>query len=146
MSSVHPQRGFIVRTVSNIIHALVAAVGRLDKSLSPAVTIQRLRAHKFTVGDSIYLFHIALAAFWTTLMQDPAYPYKLAIPILYTIALCKPVVHPSHRLPSRNTSLPSIRICPNVLPPPSSQAETKHSTAPDTKSCLDQAIYIIAPL
>ncbi|KIM44082.1 hypothetical protein M413DRAFT_25561 [Hebeloma cylindrosporum] len=82
MSSVHPQRGLIVRTVSNIIHALVAAVGRLDKSLSPAVTIQRLRAHKFTVGDSIYLFHIALAAFWITLMQDPAYPNKLAIPII----------------------------------------------------------------
>jgi membrane-associated phospholipid phosphatase len=90
MSSVHPQRGFIVRTVSNIIHALVAAVGRLDKSLSPAVTIQRLRAHKFTVGDSIYLFHIALASFWITLMQDPPYPYKLAIPILYTIALLIP--------------------------------------------------------
>jgi hypothetical protein len=32
---------------------------------------------KFDIGDSIYLFHITLAAFWITLIQDPAYPYQL---------------------------------------------------------------------
>ncbi|KAF8966089.1 inositolphosphorylceramide synthase [Flammula alnicola] len=93
MSSVQPQRGLIIRTFSNIIHAIIAAVGRLDKSLSPADTIQRVRTHTFTIGDTIYIFHIALAAFWLTLMQEPAYPSKLAIPILYAIALLIPLTN-----------------------------------------------------
>ncbi|KDR72972.1 hypothetical protein GALMADRAFT_252341 [Galerina marginata CBS 339.88] len=80
----------IARTFSDIFQALVAGVARLDKSLNPAVTLKRLRAHQFTLGDSIYLFHIANAAFWLTLMQEPGYPIKLAIPILYTIALLVP--------------------------------------------------------
>ncbi|KAF8197032.1 hypothetical protein BJ912DRAFT_1020927 [Pholiota molesta] len=91
MSSSPSQRGFIVRTFSHLIHAVVAAVGRLDKSLSPAVTFQRLRAHSFTLADSLWLFHFASAAFWITLMQDPAFPSKLAIPILYSIALAIPL-------------------------------------------------------
>lgn len=79
-----------MRTVSDIAHALVAAVGRLDKSFSPAVTMNRLRNHHFVMSDSIYLLHIVLGAFWLVLMQDPPFPYKLAIPILYTIALLIP--------------------------------------------------------
>ena len=89
MSNVQP-RGVVIRTVSDIAHALVAAVGRLDKSFSPAVTINRLRNHRFTMSDSIYLLHIGLGAFWLVLMQDPPFPYKLAIPTLYTIALLIP--------------------------------------------------------
>ncbi|KJA17350.1 hypothetical protein HYPSUDRAFT_120911, partial [Hypholoma sublateritium FD-334 SS-4] len=73
------------------VHAVVAAVARLDKSLSPAVTIQRLRAHTFTIGDSIWVFHFTLATFWLTLMQDPGYPQKLAIPLLFCIALLIPL-------------------------------------------------------
>ena len=79
-----------MRTLSDIVHAVVAAVGRLDKSFSPAVTINRLRKHHFTISDSIYLLHIGLGVFWLILMQDPPYPYKLAIPTLYTIALLIP--------------------------------------------------------
>ncbi|KAH9475186.1 Inositol phosphorylceramide synthase catalytic subunit aur1 [Psilocybe cubensis] len=82
--------GPITRTFSDIIHAFVAAVARLDKSLNPAVTLNRLRAHNFTRWDSLYIFHFANATFWITLMQDPAYPKKLAIPILYAIALLIP--------------------------------------------------------
>ena len=84
------RRGLFMLTISDIAHAVVAAVGRLDKSLSPAVTINRLRNHRFTISDSIYLLHIGLAIFWLTLMQDPPFPYKLAIPILYAIALLIP--------------------------------------------------------
>lgn len=90
MSNVQPRGGLVIRTISNIAHALVAAVGRLDKSFSPTVTISRLRNYHFTLSDSIYLLHIGLGVFWLALMQDPPFPYKLAIPILYTIALLIP--------------------------------------------------------
>lgn len=91
MSNTQTPRGFIIRNLTYLVHAVVAAVARLDKSLSPAVTIQRLRAHTFTIGDSIWVFHFALATFWLTLMQDPGYPQKLAIPILFGIALLIPL-------------------------------------------------------
>lgn len=69
--------------------ALVAAVGRLDKSLSPSDTINRLRQHNFTFADSAYLFHIALASFWLYIMDVPIL-LKLMIPVLYIIALLIP--------------------------------------------------------
>ncbi|KAJ7736715.1 hypothetical protein DFH07DRAFT_842549 [Mycena maculata] len=77
-----------MKTVLDIYNAFIAAVGRLDKSLSPQVTIDRLKRHKFVWSDSIYLFHMASVAFWFTLM--PGYPYKLAIPVLFAIALIIP--------------------------------------------------------
>ncbi|KAI0337883.1 PAP2-domain-containing protein [Trametopsis cervina] len=70
--------------------AFVAAVGRLDKSLSPSDTLQKFRRHNFTLSDSIYLFQIFLATFWLAIMQVPGYPYKLLIPLLYIIALLIP--------------------------------------------------------
>ena len=79
-----------MRTLTDIVQALLAGWARLDKSLDPLVTIQRLRAHHFTPSDTIYIFHFCLGAFWVTLMQDPPYPYKLLIPILYSIALLIP--------------------------------------------------------
>ena len=69
--------------------ALVAAVGRLDKSLSPSDTINRLQQHNFTFSDSAYLFHISLATFWLYIMEAP-FLFKLMIPLLYTIALLIP--------------------------------------------------------
>ncbi|KAJ6491569.1 hypothetical protein DFH09DRAFT_1208095 [Mycena vulgaris] len=75
----------------NIYQALVAAVGRLDKSLSPKDTINRLRRHTFTWSDSVYIFHLVSAVFWLFLMQQPAYPLKLAIPFLFTVALLVPL-------------------------------------------------------
>ena len=43
------------RTALTVWHAFVAAVGRMDKSLSPSDTIGRLKRHKFTLGDTVYI-------------------------------------------------------------------------------------------
>ncbi|KAG6813311.1 hypothetical protein H0H92_012124 [Tricholoma furcatifolium] len=80
----------IGRMANTVVQALVAAVGRLDKSFSPAITINRLRKHHFTASDSIHLFHIANATFWLYLMREPGFPTKLAIPVLWTLALLVP--------------------------------------------------------
>jgi len=90
MSSLPYPLSAAVQTFSDIIHAIIAAWARLDKSLNPLVTLQWLRSHRFTLRDSLYIFHIANATMWLTLMQDPGYPTKLAIPVLYTIALLVP--------------------------------------------------------
>ena len=71
--------------------AFVAAVGRLDKSLSPSLTIARIRSHTFTPSDFIYVFHILLASFWLYIMEVPGFPIKLVIPTLFTIALLVPL-------------------------------------------------------
>jgi len=84
------QRNVVAQAVNNVVQAFVAAVGRLDKSFSPSVNLNRLRKHTFTVSDSIYLFHIALATFWLFIMEVPGFPLKLIIPILYTTALLIP--------------------------------------------------------
>lgn len=80
----------ITRTLKYIWAAFQAAVARLDKSLSPSDTLHRLRQHTFTLSDSIYIFHLALAAFWLTIMEVPGFPLKLVIPILYGIAILIP--------------------------------------------------------
>ncbi|KAI0631669.1 PAP2-domain-containing protein [Trametes polyzona] len=69
--------------------AFVAAVGRLDKSLSPSDTLNRLRQHKWMLSDSIYIFQITLATFWLFVLQAPVF-VKLMIPILYATALLIP--------------------------------------------------------
>ena len=78
----------LTRTFSS---AFKAAVARLDKSLDPRQTILRLKGHKWRIGDSVYIFHIVNATFWLILMQAPAFPYKLAIPLLYAAALLVPL-------------------------------------------------------
>ncbi|OCH85081.1 PAP2-domain-containing protein [Obba rivulosa] len=83
-------RNSVVRTFRQLAAAFVAAVGRLDKSLSPKDTIKRLQQHQFTLSDSVYVFHLALAAFWISLMQAPGFPLKLLIPILWILALLIP--------------------------------------------------------
>ncbi|KAG5633791.1 hypothetical protein H0H81_005242 [Sphagnurus paluster] len=87
--SNRPRSG-LSRTVNTLVQALVAGVARLDKSFSPALTFNRLAKHHFTASDSIYLFHILNAAFWLILMQAPGFPLKLAIPVLWTLALLIP--------------------------------------------------------
>lgn len=72
-----------------VVAAFLAAVGRLDKSLSPSDTLNRFRQHKWTPGDAIYIFHITLATFWLFVMGAPIL-LKLAIPILYVTALLIP--------------------------------------------------------
>ncbi|KAL1755566.1 hypothetical protein FB107DRAFT_274732 [Schizophyllum commune] len=78
------------RTALTVWQAFVAAVGRMDKSLSPSDTIERLKRHKFTLGDTVYVFHFVLAAFWFSIMQFPPAPWKWFIPLLYAIALIIP--------------------------------------------------------
>lgn len=83
-----PSRPWTFRSISQ---ALIAAVGRLDKSLSPNDTIVRLRQHPFTFSDTAaYLLQLSNAIFWLTLMRAPRFPLKLGIPILYFIALLVP--------------------------------------------------------
>jgi inositol phosphorylceramide synthase catalytic subunit len=79
------------RTAHNVIQAFLAAVGRLDKSISPTDTIRRFRKHSFTPADSIYVFHMILATFWLTIMESPGFPFKLVIPALYLLALLVPL-------------------------------------------------------
>ncbi|KAG6897404.1 hypothetical protein C0992_001911 [Termitomyces sp. T32_za158] len=78
------------KALNTVAQAFLAAVSRLDKSLSPSVTINRLRKHHFTAADSIHLFHIANATFWLFLMQEPGFPLKLIIPAMWSLALLVP--------------------------------------------------------
>ncbi|KAJ7629510.1 hypothetical protein DFH06DRAFT_1304171 [Mycena polygramma] len=75
----------------SIYPAFLAAVGRLNKSLSPADTINRLKKHKFTWTDSIYLFHLASVAFWLPLLPPAAYPLQILIPVAFSVALLVPL-------------------------------------------------------
>ena len=77
------------RTFQTLYNALIAAVGRMDKSLDPRDSLEKLRRHKFTFSDSIYIFHIVLAAIWIYLWPL-AWPIKLLIPIFYTGLLLIP--------------------------------------------------------
>src|ERR1700761_9194005 len=81
----------VTQALLNVYQAFISAVGRLDKSLLPKDTLNRLRKHKLTWTDSIYLFHLASVAFWLPLMQVPGYPVKLLIPVLFAIALLVPL-------------------------------------------------------
>lgn len=81
----------ITQTANLIARAFIAGVGRLDTSLSPRDTINRLQRHAFTLRDSIYIFHLLSAVFWLTIMKSPGFPLKLFIPLLYTIALLVPL-------------------------------------------------------
>ncbi|KAJ7912527.1 hypothetical protein B0H13DRAFT_2007083 [Mycena leptocephala] len=55
MPSVRFVRLGAVQNLLSIWPAFKAAVGRLDKSLSPMDNINKLRRHKFTKSDSIYI-------------------------------------------------------------------------------------------
>ena len=79
------------RLTHTFFGALIAANARLDKSLDPRHTLQRLHTYRWALADCIYLFHIVNAIFWLTLMQSPPFPYKLLIPFLYTLALLIPL-------------------------------------------------------
>ncbi|KAG6373540.1 PAP2-domain-containing protein [Boletus reticuloceps] len=90
MYSTTAFRTSVAASLRTLFTAFSAAVGRLDKSFSPADTIARLQAHEFAKSDAIYIFHIILAIFWLTIMEVPSFPSKLLIPLLYTIALLVP--------------------------------------------------------
>jgi hypothetical protein len=77
--------------IATIYSAFLAKAKTLDYSLSPAVTLAKLRTYEPTKGDVVYVLHTAGAAFWLSIMQKPAYPLKLVIPTLFTIGLAVPL-------------------------------------------------------
>jgi len=81
-------RSAISQAAHTLLHAFLDRWGRMDKSLSPRDTINRLRSHCFGWLDSIYILHFAHAAFWLTMM--PSLILKILIPILFSIALLIP--------------------------------------------------------
>ena len=81
----------VAQLFNTIGTAFLAAVGRLDKSLSPSLTISKLRSHIFVLSDCMYIFHAALAIFWFTVMQHPEFPIKIFVPILWITALLIPL-------------------------------------------------------
>ncbi|KAF9442469.1 PAP2-domain-containing protein [Macrolepiota fuliginosa MF-IS2] len=91
MSGVVRPRTTIVRALNTVAAAFIAAVGRLDKSLSPSVTLTKLRNHNFVLSDCMFIFHALLATFWFTVMEHPGFPIKLLLPILWIIALLIPL-------------------------------------------------------
>ncbi|TEB26425.1 inositolphosphorylceramide synthase [Coprinellus micaceus] len=75
---------------STIGQAFLAALARLDTSLSPSHTLTKLRSHKFVLSDTIYVFHLLLATYFFTIMSSPPFPFKLFIPVLWVVALIVP--------------------------------------------------------
>jgi len=79
------------KALNVLISTFIHAISSVETSLSPSLTISRLKAHTFTSSDLIYLLHIIQAIFWLYIMKKPPFPLKLGIPILYTIALLVPL-------------------------------------------------------
>src|SRR5882762_7243285 len=79
-----------VFTGNRIYAALLAAVGRMDKSLNPRDTLRRLQKHSFALSDFVYLIHVVNSIFWLVIMQVPGFPIKLFIPVLHIGLLLVP--------------------------------------------------------
>src|ERR1700733_14513996 len=80
-----------LRLPTHITSAILNAVSTLDFSVDPKDTLHKLSSYQFALTDIVYLFHIALASFWITIIQVPSFPAKLLIPILYAGALLIPL-------------------------------------------------------
>lgn len=78
------------RAINTVFTALVAAVGRLDKSLDPRDTVAKLKKYHFTYSDSINIFHASIAIFWISLWPA-ALPIKLLLPPVFILALFIPL-------------------------------------------------------
>ena len=85
-----PHRSNFVFTGNRLYAALMAAVGRMDKSLNPRDTLRRLHKHSFTLSDLVYLIHIVNSVFWLVIMRVPGFPLKLLIPLLHIGLLLVP--------------------------------------------------------
>ncbi|KAK7036683.1 Phosphatidylinositol:ceramide phosphoinositol transferase (IPC synthase) [Paramarasmius palmivorus] len=73
-----------------LVRAFISAVNRLDKSLSPQKTIQKVQNHTFTASDAVYIFHLGLASFWIYLLPLHIL-FKLAVIVLFATALLIPL-------------------------------------------------------
>ncbi|KAF8530484.1 PAP2-domain-containing protein [Hysterangium stoloniferum] len=71
------------KALKTLYTAFINAVSTLDTSFSPRLTISRLKTHKYTLLDG--------AIFWLVVMEEPSFPTKLIIPLLYGLALLIPI-------------------------------------------------------
>lgn len=78
------------RALQKVFNAFIAGLKRADKSLDPRDTFDRLKRHKFTFSDAVYVFHAALAAIWVYLWPI-AWPLKLVFPFLCAAILLVPL-------------------------------------------------------
>ena len=79
--------GFITWLLVNIL----AALKRLDTSLNPSKTFAKLRRHRWSLRtDYPYLIMGSISLVMLYLMESPAFPYKLGIPIGYAIITTVP--------------------------------------------------------
>ncbi|KAF9530708.1 hypothetical protein CPB83DRAFT_155112 [Crepidotus variabilis] len=97
MAALYHTRIRLSITLVNLRIALLAGYSRLDKSLSPTLTIHRILAHKFVFSDLTYIIHLSLSLFWLSIIPSspsPIFiPYKLLIPLLYTTTLLLPLTN-----------------------------------------------------
>lgn len=91
MSRSRSNAGGVSALIRRIYDAFITQASTLDRSLSPADTFAKLRAHTFRAKDVVYIFHFALATFWLYFMEKPPFPLKLAIPVLFGIGLIIPL-------------------------------------------------------
>jgi len=77
------------RGLALLWHTFVQRAATLDLSLSPAVTLAKLRSHKFRIWDAVYIAHTAVAIFWLVLL--PSVALKLVIPTVFSILLLVPL-------------------------------------------------------
>ena len=75
-----------------VLAAVQVALGRLTTSISMKENISKLRAYKWSRVDRFkYGAMFVLAFFSITVISEPPLPWKLIVPILYTLALLFPI-------------------------------------------------------
>jgi hypothetical protein len=80
--------GFFRYLLANILSAL----SRLQTSLSPSLTLSRIRSHPFRLKNDYP--HLILYSFWLLslfVMETPSFPSKLLIPLIYGTLVLIPV-------------------------------------------------------
>ena len=77
-----------LKRLFNDIHS---AFQSLDLHLSPKLSIQRVRDHKWRKSDFQYLLYTLLSLPSFYLMSTPPFPFKLFIPLLYLLVISIPL-------------------------------------------------------
>jgi len=91
MPRIWLKQGGVAGIFGRLCTAFVAQTSRLDTSISPASTITKLRSHKLTNRDLIYVLHVVNAAFWLYVIEGPSFLLKLGIPVLFILGLLIPL-------------------------------------------------------
>ena len=78
--------------LQSLLNAVIAAASRLTLSTSPRDNFRKLREYHMTRTERFkFGVMIVIALFSITVIEQPPFPYKLAVPALYIAALCVPV-------------------------------------------------------